>query len=121
MKSPLRYLLLALALLASTQAGAQTAAVIEGVQMPAWVERTEAGLAPRRIPASPGMALKAGDTLSTGPGSRLLLKLSERSLVKLGENGTAGIRGTDLWGKSSPDKQSAALEVYGVADPKIVS
>ena len=63
MKSPPPYLLLAIALLASTPAGAQTAAaVIEGVQMPAWVERTEPGIAPRRIPASPGMALKAGDT-----------------------------------------------------------
>jgi cell division septation protein DedD len=145
-----------MALLASGQAGAQSAAMIEGVQMPAWIERNEGGAAPRRIPVSPGMALKAGDALSTGPGSRLLLKLSEGSLVKLGENAslqlrelepsdslfkaalgvlqgafrfttaavaknrrrditigvatvTAGIRGTDLWGKSSPDKQIVCL------------
>jgi hypothetical protein len=156
MKSLLSGLLLAIALLASSQAGAQAAAVIEGVQMPAWIERSEGGVAARRIPASPGMALKPGDKLSTGPGSRLLVKLSEGSLVKLGENAslqinalepsdtlfkaalgvlvgafrfttdvaaknrrrdisigvatvTAGIRGTDLWGKSSPDKQIVCL------------
>jgi hypothetical protein len=156
MKSLLSNLFLATALLASSHAAAQPAAVIEGVQMPAWVERNEAGAAPRRIPASAGMGLKPGDTLSTGPGSRLLIKLSEGSLVKLGENGslqlkelepaetlfkaalgvlqgafrfttdalaknrrrdinisvatvTAGIRGTDLWGKSSPDKQIVCL------------
>jgi len=156
MKSALHYLLLAVALLASSQAGAQSAAVIEGVQMPAWVERSEGGVGPRRVPVSAGMALKAGDTLSTGPGSRLLVKLSEGSLVKLGENAslqlealepadsvfkaalgvlqgafrfttaaiaknrrrdisisvatvTAGIRDTDLWGKSAPDKQIVCL------------
>jgi hypothetical protein len=38
------------------------------------------------------MALKAGDTLSTGPGSRLLLKLSEGSLVKLGGNASLELR-----------------------------
>jgi hypothetical protein len=156
MKSLLPYLLLAIALLATSQARAQAAAVIEGVQMPAWIERNEGPAAPRRIPASPGMALKAGDTLSTGAGSRLLVKLSEGSLVKLGENAslqlkelepsdslfkaalgvlqgafrfttaavaknrrrdisiglatvTAGIRGTDLWGKSAPEKQIVCL------------
>lgn len=156
MKPLLTCSLLAVALLASGRAGAQAAAVIEGVQMPAWIERNERGVAPRRIPASPGMALKAGDTLSTGPGSRLLVKLSEGSLVKLGESGslqlkelepsesvfkaalgvlqgafrftteavaknrrrdinisvaavTAGIRGTDLWGRSAQDKQIVCL------------
>jgi hypothetical protein len=156
MKSLLSCLFLAAAFLAPGHAAAQSAAVIEGVQMPAWVERTEAGAAPRRTPASAGMALKAGDKLSTGAGSRLLLKLSEGSLVKLGEKAslqledlepseslykaalgvlqgafrfttdlaaknrrrdinisfgtvTAGIRGTDLWGKSSPEKQIVCL------------
>jgi hypothetical protein len=132
-------------------AAAQPAAVIEGVQMPAWVERGG-----RRQPVVPGMELKPGDRLSTGPGSRLLVKLSEGSVVKLGENGTlqlaelsptrevfkaalgvlegafrfttdvlaksrkreinirvatvtAGIRGTDLWGKQGGDKQIVCL------------
>jgi hypothetical protein len=132
----------AAALLAAAQAAAQPAAVIEGVQMPAWVER-----AGTRTPISPGMTLQPGDVIHTGANSRLLVRLSERSLVKLGENGqlrftelsatreifraalgvlegafrfttdlaakarrrdvrvsvatvTAGIRGTDFWGRS---------------------
>jgi cell division septation protein DedD len=151
MRSLLSSGLFVAALLTAGQAAAQTAAVVEGVQMPAFIERDG-----RRSPVSPGMALKPGDKLFTGSGSRLLLKLSEGSLVKLGENGnlqikelepsksvfraalgvlegafrfttaavskgrkreiditvatvTAGIRGTDLWGKSSADKQIVCL------------
>jgi len=63
-------------------ARAQVAAIVEGVQMPAWVER-----AGRRLPLIPGMELRAGDQLVTGAGSRLMVKLAEGSLVKLGENG----------------------------------
>jgi hypothetical protein len=102
------------------------------------------------------MELRGGDQLYTGAGSRLLVKLAEGSVVKLGENAnlriaeiqptkalfkavinvlegafrfttdalakgrkrevnitvatvTAGIRGTDLWGKSSVDKQIVCL------------
>jgi hypothetical protein len=127
------------------------AAVVEGVQMPAWVERGGA-----RTPLSPGMQLRQGDQLRTGGGSRLLLRLSEGSMVKLGENAslrvtelsptkelfkgalavlegafrftttalgvnkrrdininvatvTAGVRGTDLWGKSVPSRQVVCL------------
>jgi len=131
---------------------AQPAAVVEGVQMPAWVEREG-----RRSPLAVGTELKNGDALKTGAGSRALVKLAEGSLVKLGENGTlqineinprrdgffraamrvaegafrfttdvlakarrrdvsirvatvtAGIRGTDLWGKSTPDRQIVCL------------
>ena len=130
------------------------AAVVEGVQMPAWLERGDG----RKVPLAPGMELKAGEQVRSGANSRVLLKLSEGSLVKLGENGllriddlkldeggifraalkvaegafrfttdalmkhrrravnitvatvTAGIRGTDLWGKSSPnDRQVVCL------------
>jgi hypothetical protein len=70
-------------MLAAVQALAQPAAVVEGVQMPAWVER--AGV---RAPITPGMLLQPGDILHTGSDSRLLVRLSERSLVKLGENGS---------------------------------
>jgi hypothetical protein len=144
-------LLLAAVLLASMPAFAQPAAVVEGVQMPAWVERSG-----RTSPVAPGMPLQAGDQLRTGAGSRLLVKLSEGSLVKLGENGTlriaemsptqevfraalrvlegafrfttdvaakqrrrdvnisvatvtAGIRGTDLWGRSRDERQIVCL------------
>jgi SPOR domain/FecR protein len=153
MKSFQRYLLAAL--LAGAALGAQ-AAVVEGVQMPAWVERAEVG-AIRRHPVAPGMELRGGDELRTGSGARLYIKLAEGSLVKLGENAslrileiaperggffkaalhvlegafrfttdilakqrrrdvrirvanvTAGIRGTDLWGKSVPEKQIVCL------------
>lgn len=135
---------------------AAPAAVVEGVQMPAWLERAGAG-AVRRLPLAPGMELRAGDEVKTGAGSRLYIKLAEGSLVKLGENAslrlidlqaergsifkaalnvlegafrfttdllarerrrdvsirvatvTAGIRGTDLWGKSSPERQIVCL------------
>ncbi|MBK8062861.1 MAG: SPOR domain-containing protein [Betaproteobacteria bacterium] len=59
------------------------AATVAGVQMPAWVERADG----RRTPLAPGMELKAGELVRTGAQSRLLLKMAEGSLVKLGENG----------------------------------
>lgn len=137
--------------LSAAAAAAQQAARVEGVQMPAWVEHDG-----KRSPLAPGMELKAGDKLITGSGSRALVKLSEGSLVKLGENGTlqfkqleptrelfkaalgvlegafrfttqaiganrrrevsitvatvtAGIRGTDLWGRSRMDRQIVCL------------
>ena len=128
-------------------------AVVEIVQMPAWAERGGA-----RIPLTPGMELRDRDELKTGTNSRLLLRMGDGSLVKLGENAalgldgmrlrrdsvfeaalkvaqgafrftteaakkfrgkreinisiatvTAGIRGTDLWGKSDPERQIVAL------------
>ena len=142
--------------LGAWQAQAASAAVVEGVQMPAWVERAQAG-ALRRIPLAPGMELRGGDEVKTGAGSRVYIKLAEGSLVKLGENAslrlldiaadrggffkaalnvlegafrfttdvlakerrrevsirvatvTAGIRGTDLWGKSTAERQIVCL------------
>jgi hypothetical protein len=141
------------ALLAAQLASAATPnAVVEAVQMPAWVERGSA-----RIPLSPGMELQDRDQLRTGANSRLLLKMAEGSFVRLGENGTlqldqmaqrkdkvfaaalnvlqgafrfttdalraqrrrninitiatvtAGIRGTDVWGKAAADKDIVCL------------
>ena len=151
MNALLRQTILAIALLASVPAFAQVAATIEGVQMPAWVERGG-----RRVPILPGMELRAGDQLITGAGSRALVKMADGSLVKLGENGqlgfqelnpaadvfraalnvlegafrfttdlvaksrrrevsiraaqvTAGIRGTDLWGRSRANNEIVCL------------
>ena len=150
-------LLAALALCACAVTGhAAPAAVIEGMQMPAWVERNVLGSV-RRAPLAPGVELRSGDELRTGPGARLTIKLAEGSLVKLGEKAsmriaelapdrggafaaalnvlegafrfttdvlakprrrevsirvatvTAGIRGTDLWGKSSAERQVVCL------------
>ena len=139
--------------LARPAAAATPAAVVSGVQMPAWVESANG----TRTPLAPGMELKAGEQVRTGAQARLLLRLAEGSQVKLGENGllridelrpdqggafraamrvaegafrfttdalakhrrrdvnvlvsniTIGIRGTDLWGKSDPDRQLVCL------------
>ena len=144
---------LALALFAAAGVQAAPQAVVEAVQMPAWVERD--GLS---MPLAPGMALESRDQLRTGPEAKLLLTLAEGSSVKLGENAilrldaiatrsedglfaaamnvlagafrfttavlatarrrdvsitiataTAGIRGTDLWGKAAPDRDIICL------------
>ncbi|MGH8690930.1 MAG: FecR domain-containing protein [Burkholderiales bacterium] len=147
----MKALLLALLLAVSACALAQPAAVVDGVQMPAWLERDG-----RRVPLMPGMELRAGDGITTGNGSRVLVKLAEGSVVKLGENGrlvlaeirpaqelfkaalqvlegafrfttdivskarrrevsvrvaqvTAGIRGTDFWGRSRDERQIVCL------------
>jgi hypothetical protein len=79
----MRALVLALLVgVASSQTLAQPAAVIEGVQMPAWRERDGT-----RLPLVPGMELRAGDRIVSGKDARIVVKLSEGSLVKLGENG----------------------------------
>ena len=151
MKALIVRCILALAAALPTYAIAQPAASVEGVQMPAWVER-----AGRRTPLLPGMELRAGDQIFTGAGSRALVRLAEGSVVKLGENGTlriaqidrttevfraalgvlqgafrfttelvgqkrkrevdirvaqvtAGIRGTDLWGRGRKDNEVVCL------------
>ena len=151
MKSLVGRFVLFLALTASFPALAQVAASVEGLQMPAWVEREG-----RRLPLMPGMALRAGDQVATGAGARLVVRLAEGSVVKLGENAqlrlaelspgrelfraalnvlegafrfttdvvaksrkrevsirvaqvTAGIRGTDLWGRSRPGNEIVCL------------
>jgi hypothetical protein len=169
-----RLAIAAVAMLAAVAAHAADApgreappAVVEAVQMPAWVER--GGL---RVPLSPGMTLQSDDDLRTGTNARLLLKLAEGSAVKLGENAqlrlanvqmrrdnvfastmnvlagafrfttdalakarrrevsisvatvTAGIRGTDLWGKAAADRDIVCLiegriEVTREGDPAV--
>jgi len=143
-----------LIILMAAPAVAQQAGIIQGMQMPAWIERKGA-----KAPVSPGMLIESGDRIQTGSGARILLNLDEGSLVKLGENAdftvrdviraetsdgvfsgfldvvkgafrftttlisksqrrnliirvsavTAGIRGTDLWGKAAPDKDIVCL------------
>jgi hypothetical protein len=168
--------LIAVAVLATAAAAVHAAdeprraappAVVEAVQMPAWVERGGS-----RVPLAPGMALAPDDDLRTGANARLLLKLAEGSSVKLGENAqlriaqaqlrrdnvfastlnllagafrfttdalakarrrevsisvatvTAGIRGTDLWGKAAADRDIVCLiegriEVARAGDPPL--
>lgn len=167
MRRALFQALFAVVLLVTAHAHAQPAAVVEGVQMPAWVDRGG-----QRQPIVPGMLLQPGDVIHTGAGSRLLVRMSERSLVKLGENGqlrftelsptrelfraalnvlegafrfttdiatknrrrevsitvatvTAGIRGTDLWGRSRDNTEivcliEGAIEVGAQGEPPVV-
>ncbi len=137
------------------QAAPQMAAhaVVDSVQMPAWVERKGV-----REPLAPGQSLRNHDRVLTGPDARVLIKLAEGSAVKLGENAqldlnalgyrenrvftaaldvaqgafryttgvfsglhqrrainvriatiTAGIRGTDLWGRSDSERDLVCL------------
>jgi hypothetical protein len=76
-----RILFLCVLWAASMLASAAPVATIDSVQLPAWLDR--GGLT---VPATPGIELQAGDTIRTGKSARLLLKLNEGSVVKLGEN-----------------------------------
>lgn len=144
---------LAATLFAWSLGAAAQDAVVEAVQMPAWMERD--GVV---VPLAPGTTLNARDAVRTGANARLLVRLAEGSSVKLGENGvlhldeivtrkddgvfaaalnvlkgafrfttailqktrrrdvsitiatvTAGIRGTDVWGKAATDKDIVCL------------
>lgn len=64
--------------------------VVEAVQLPAHIER----LGQKRA-AEPGARLRAGDKALTAAGSRMLLRLSDRSTIKLGEATEFLIQGLD--------------------------
>lgn len=72
-----------LAWMAAAQAATPDAAraVVDGVQMPAWVERNGV-----RQPLVPGLALQSRDRIVTGTDARAVIQLAEGSAVKLGEN-----------------------------------
>lgn len=59
---------------------AESSTVVEAVQLPAYVERQG-----QRRAAAPGAVLRAGDKALTEAGSRMLLRLADRSTIKLGE------------------------------------
>jgi hypothetical protein len=63
--------------------------VVQGVQMPAWLQR---GAITR--PLSAGMELYDGDKLITGANARILLQSADGSAIKLGEN--AGLTVSNL-------------------------
>ncbi|MCZ7565685.1 MAG: hypothetical protein M5U08_19400 [Burkholderiales bacterium] len=82
----------ALAGTAGTAGGAAAQdAVVDSVQMPAWLERDG-----RVAPLAPGMALESRDAVRTGPEARLLLKLAEGSSVKLGANAVLRLDGVAM-------------------------
>lgn len=53
--------------------------LVESLQMPAWYDRDNASQ-----PLRPGDILKSGDVIRTGSDSRVLVKMAEGSVVKLG-------------------------------------
>lgn len=83
-------------------------AVVEGVQLPAWIIRDG-----KREPLTAGTALKAWDEIATGTGSRLLLRLADGSQVKLGENGWLQI--AELAQSQAKNFLSATLTVFAGA------
>lgn len=97
MKSRYAWMLAAPLALAAASASAQLAATVEAIQMPAWVERDA-----RRTTLVPGMELRTGDLLHTGDEARLLMKLADGSLLKLGQNGT--LRFSELVAVEEPPK-----------------
>ena len=60
---------------------ATTSTVVEAIQLPAWVERNG-----QRRAAEPGVQLRATDKAITAGNARMLLRMSDRSMIKLGEN-----------------------------------
>ncbi len=82
-----RCLITLLVALSLTPALARTL-VVEGVVSPAWVER-----AGKREPLTVGLQLTDKDKIITGERARVMLRMSEGSAVKLGENATLALDG----------------------------
>jgi hypothetical protein len=78
-------------------------AVIDSVQMPAWVERNGV-----RQALAPGKALQNRDRVLTGADARVLIRLAEGSAVKLGENAQLDL---NALGRRDDRAFTAALDV----------
>jgi hypothetical protein len=103
-----RLLLGALLMAVTTAASAARSHLeVEGVQMPAWVERASGA----REPLGVGMALDNRERIYTGPGARALLRLADGSLIKLGENGVLALDDLDRKRVSARDVVTASLDV----------
>ena len=81
-------------------------AEVEELQMPAWLTRDG-----KRQPLAPGAQLKSGDTITTGDGSRVLLRLAEGSAVKLGENARFELASMAQKREGGQQRFSASLEL----------
>lgn len=77
----MRSIVAVLLLLFATSSHAAPNVVVQGIQMPAWLQRGEI-----KQPLSIGSALKDGDRLITGANARILLQAADGSAIKLGEN-----------------------------------
>jgi hypothetical protein len=81
-------------------------AEVEALQMPAWLTRDG-----KRQPLALGAQLKNGDTITTGEGSRVLLRLAEGSVVKLGENARFDVNDMSQTRDGNQQRFSATLGV----------
>ena len=84
---------------------------VEGVQMPAWVERASGA----RDALAPGMTLADKDRVITGPGARALLRVADGSLIKLGENGILALDDLGQRKIQMKDVVTASLDVLSGA------
>jgi hypothetical protein len=100
--------IVALLIAAAMPLQAASYAVVEGVQLPAWIIRDG-----QREPLTAGTELKAQDEIATGSGARLLLRLGDGSQVKLGENGWLQI--AELAQRQVKNFLSATLRVFAGA------
>jgi len=100
----MRLLLLVVLLLSlwSAPLYANSVGKVVGLQVPAWVQWQNV-----TMPVMVGMELKPGDRLITGKSARLLLRLEEGSLVKLGENASFTLAS---W--SPPPKKRAVFKGF---------
>lgn len=87
---------------------APSATVVEAVQLPAWVERNG-----QRRPAEPGVQLRAKDKAITANGSRMLLRMDDRSTIKLGDQTEFLIQSIDTGRESAaaPSEQKSAFKL----------
>ncbi len=81
--------------------------VVEGVQMPAWVERANGS----RDALMVGASLGNKDRVVTGAGARALLRLADGSLLKLGENGSLGLDDLGTQKFKAKEVVTASLDV----------
>jgi hypothetical protein len=80
--------------------------VVEAVQVPAWVERNG-----DRRAAEPGQRLRAGDVAVTASGSRAVLRLSDSSLVKLGEDTELALQKLESSRQGGQDQMSGKFRL----------
>lgn len=81
--------------------------VVEGVQMPAWVERASGS----RDALGLGTSLANKDRIVTGTGARAILRLADGSLLKLGENGVLVLDDLAQQKFSAKDVVTASFDV----------
>jgi hypothetical protein len=85
--------------------------VVEGVQMPAWVERASGA----RDALTLGASLNNKDRVLTGARGRALLRLADGSLIKLGENGVLVLDDLNQQNFNLKDVVTASLDVLSGA------